>query len=150
MAGRRRCMALVCLLAVLAVSGCQGQTEVPLASKKSIRIGVTLYRGDDTFIGNIRTVLEEKAKEYEQSTGVKVNMDITDAKGSQSTQNEQVERFISVGCDVLCVNIVDRSDASTIIDKAMAAGTPVVFFNRQPVEEDMNRWEKLFYVGEDA
>ena len=32
----------------------------------------------------------------------------------------------------------------------MDAGTPVVFFNREPVEEDMNRWEKLYYVGADA
>ena len=48
------------------------------------------------------------------------------------------------------VNIVDRSAASIISDKAMAAGIPVVFFNREPVEEDMNRWEKLYYVGADA
>ena len=49
-----------------------------------------------------------------------------------------------------CINSVDRSSASIIIDKAMDAGTPVVFFNREPVEEDMNRWEKLYYVGADA
>lgn len=141
---------LVTVLMVTAVSGCQSQNTQRTAQKKSIRIGVTLYRGDDTFVGNIRTVLEEKGKAYEQSSGIKVNMDITDAKGSQSTQNDQVDRFISVGCDVLCVNIVDRSDASTIIDKAMSAGIPVVFFNRQPVEEDMNRWEDLYYIGADA
>ena len=73
-----------------------------------------------------------------------------DAKGSQNTQNSQVERLISLGCDALCINSVDRSSASIIIDKAMDAGTPVVFFNREPVEEDMNRWEKLYYVGADA
>lgn len=141
---------LAMLLLAAWMTGCSGKVHQPADNKKSIRIGVTLYRGDDTFIGNLRTVLEEKAKEYEQSEGIKVNMDIVDAKGSQSVQNDQVERFISVGCDVLCVNIVDRSDASTIIDKAMTAGIPVVFFNRQPVEEDMNRWENLYYVGADA
>lgn len=140
----------VILLSAALMTGCAGGADRGMGEKKSIRIGVTLYRGDDTFIGNIRTVLEEKAKEFEQAEGIKVNMDIMDAKGSQSTQNDQVERFISVGCDVLCVNIVDRSDASAIIDKAMTAGIPVVFFNRQPVEEDMNRWEDLYYVGADA
>lgn len=134
----------------LVLSGCQSQNAHKTEPKTSIRIGVALYRGDDTFISNIRTVLEEKGKAYEQASGIKVNMDIMDAKGSQSTQNDQVERFISVGGDVLCVNIVDRSDASAIIDKAMTAGIPVVFFNRQPVEEDMNRWEDLYYVGADA
>ena len=77
-------------------------------------------------------------------------MDIVDAKLNQNTQNSQVERFISLGYDALCVNIVDRSAASIIIDRAMDAGIPVVFFNREPVEEDMNRWEKLYYIGADA
>lgn len=118
--------------------------------KKSIRIGVTLYRGDDAFINNIRSSLEEKAKEYEQQTGIKVNLEIMDPKGNQNTQNSQVDRFLSLEYDAICVNMVDRSAASYVINKAMDAGTPVVFFNREPVEEDMKRWEHLYYVGEDA
>ena len=127
-----------------------GREDGRQMDKNSIRIGVLLYRGDDTFIGTLRSGLEDKAKEYEQETGIKVKLDIMDAKGSQNTQNSQVERLISLGCDALCINSVDRSSASIIIDKAMDAGTPVVFFNREPVEEDMNRWEKLYYVGADA
>ena len=61
--------------------------------KNSIRIGVLLYRGDDTFIGTLRSGLEDRAKEYEQETGIKVKLDIMDAKGSQNTQNSQVERL---------------------------------------------------------
>ena len=132
----------------LILTACQGsQKEEP---KTSIRIGISLYRGDDTFINNIRSVVEEKAKEYERESGIKVTLDIQDAKGSQNTQNSQVERFIALGCDVLCINPVDRMDASNMIDKAITARVPVVFFNRQPVEEDMNRWEQLYYVGVDA
>ncbi|MFT4008278.1 MAG: galactose ABC transporter substrate-binding protein [Lacrimispora sp.] len=118
--------------------------------KKSMRIGVTLYRGDDSFINTLRGNLEEQAKEYEKETGVKVVMEIVDAKGNQNTQNSQVDRFISLGYDAICVNMVDRSVASNIISKAMDADIPVVFFNREPVEEDMRRWEKLYYVGENA
>ena len=91
--------------------------------------------------------MENCAKEYEQENGVKVTLDIQDAKGSQNTQNNQVERFISLGCDVMCINPVDRTAASAMIDKAMAAEIPVVFFNRQPVEEDMDRWDQIYYVG---
>ena len=132
------------LCAVMMFTGCgraENETE-----KKSIRIGISLYRGDDTFINNIRSVLETKAKDYEREHGIKVILDIQDAKGSQNTQNNQVERFISLGCDVLCINPVDRTAASVMIDKAMAAGIPVVFFNRQPVEEDMDRWDQLYYI----
>ncbi len=137
-------MAAVCM----ALTSCQGaQAE---EEKSSIRIGISLYRGDDTFINNIRSQLEEKAKDYERERGIKVTLDIQDAKGSQNVQNDQVERFISLGCDVVCINPVDRMDASQMIDRAMTAGVPVVFFNRQPVEEDMDRWDKLYYVGVDA
>ena len=60
---------------------------------------------------------------------------------------EQVDRFLDWGCDVLCVNMVDRTAAAVIVDKAEEAGVPVIFFNRQPVEEDLQRWEKAYYVG---
>lgn len=143
----RRLAAALLACAALA-AGCAGGSGPE--EKNSIRIGVSLYRGDDTFINNIRGELEAKAKAYEQEAGIKVTLDIQDAKGSQNTQNNQVERFISLGCDVLCINPVDRTDASVIIDKAMTAGVPVVFFNRQPVEEDMDRWDQLYYVGVDA
>lgn len=139
------CLALCC---GIFVSGCQvGKTE---EKKNSIRIGVSLYRGDDTFINNIRSELEKQAKSYEQQTGIRVTLDIEDAKGNQNTQNNQVERFISLGCDVLCINPVDRTNATVMIDKAMTAQVPVVFFNRQPVEEDMDRWDQLYYIGVEA
>lgn len=138
------CMALACIL----LSGCRAGAAPE--KKHAIRIGVSLYRADDTFIGNIRSELEKRAKEYEQETGIKVTLDIQDAKGNQYVQNKQVERFISLGCDTLCVNPVDRTTSSGIIDAAAAADIPVVFFNRQPVEEDMDRWDRLYYVGADA
>lgn len=143
---KKYCIQLSSLLLFMALllAGCGGREKE--TEKKSIRIGVSLYRGDDTFINNIRGELEKCAKTYEQENAVKVNLDIQDAKGSQNTQNDQVERFISLGCDVLCINPVDRTAASVIIDKAMAAEIPVVFFNRQPVEEDMDRWNQLYYV----
>ena len=109
------------LLAVgtLLLNGCSAAKP---AEKKSIRIGVTLYRGDDAFINNIRSSLEEKAKEYEQQTGIKVNLEIMDPKGNQNTQNSQVDRFLSLEYDAICVNMVDRSAASYVINKAMDAG----------------------------
>lgn len=144
----RKLKILLLLAACIMLTSCQGvRKEEP---KNSIRIGISLYRGDDTFINNLRSIMEEKAKEYERESGIKVTLDIQDAKGSQNTQNNQVDRFISLDCDVLCINPVDRMEASAIIDRAMTAGVPVVFFNRQPVEEDMNRWDKLYYVGVDA
>ena len=89
------------------------------------------------FISTLRSYIEEKAKEYERKEGIKVTLDILDAKSNQNTQNNQVDRMLELGCDALCVNIVDRFAASVVIDKAMAADVPVIFFNREPVEEDI-------------
>ena len=63
---------------------------------------------------------------------------------------EQVDRFIKQGCDVLCVNIVDRTAAAVLIDKAKEAEIPLLFFNREPVEEDLRRWAEVVYVGAKA
>lgn len=128
----------------------EGSDETAETEKTSMRIGILLYQGEDTFISTLKSAIEEQAKEYEKEHDIRVTLDIMDAKGNQNTQNNQAERLIALDCDVLCVNMVDRSVASSVIDKAMDADIPVVFFNREPVEEDLNRWEKIYYVGVDA
>lgn len=137
------------ILAGVRLAWSRGKEEMR-QEKTAIRLGILLYRGDDTFISNVRQALEEQAKLYEQETGIKVVLNIEDARENQITQNSQLERLISLGYDALCVNIVDRSMASAMIDDAMAADVPIVFFNREPVEEDLRLWEKLYYVGADA
>lgn len=150
---KRNSLIVAVVLIICLIVGClvfQNQRYSEKEEKKTLRIGVTLYRGDDSFINNLCRKVEEQVKAYEKNTGIRVIIDIVNAKGSQNTQNSQVDRFISLGVDVICVNMVDRSAASYIINRAMEGDIPVVFFNREPVEEDMNRWEKLYYVGEDA
>lgn len=117
---------------------------------KEIKIGVTLYKQDDAFISTITKDIEEIAKEKESEGKYKIIVNIMDAKGSLINQNNQVDRFVSQNYDVICVNMVDRTAASMIIDKAKSANVPIVFFNREPVEEDMERWNKLYYVGAQA
>ena len=91
--------------------------------------------------------LERLAQEREKEEGIKINLNIVDGHGSQVTQNDQVDRLIALDYDILCVNIVDRTSAAVLIDKAQEADIPIVFFNREPVEEDLLRWEHVYYVG---
>ncbi|HAB61881.1 MAG TPA: galactose ABC transporter substrate-binding protein [Lachnospiraceae bacterium] len=114
---------------------------------KNIKIGVTLYTRNDTFINSISNNLELAAKDMEMKKDERITLNIVSADGSQIKQNDQIDTFIEQNYDVLCVNIVDRTASSIIIDKAKRANIPIVFFNREPVQEDMNRWDKLFYVG---
>lgn len=141
-AGRRKLPALAAALLILC--GCGGGKD------GSLRIGAALYTQDDTFISSMAQELEGLVREAESGTGKKITLFIADGKSSQSTQMDQVDRFLARGCDVLCVNLVDRTAAAVIADKAEAEGVPLVFFNRQPVAEDIQRWERIYYVGADA
>ena len=134
---------IAALTLLLTLPACRAGGE----SSPTLRIGVALYQQEDTFIDTVARELQRVALEEEQARNVKINLYITDGKESQTTQNEQVDRFLERGYDVICVNIVDRTAAAVIIDKAQAAGVPVIFFNREPVEEDLRRWKHAYYVG---
>lgn len=141
------------MLFLLFQIGCDGKaTEQQKIDTvvSEIKIGLTVYRRDDTFIAMIVSDMEEAVKEAEQKNNIKIVMNTMDAKGSQIVQNDHIDKLIEQGCDVLCVNLVDRTVAATVIDKAKAADIPVVFFNREPVKEDLERWNKVYYVGADA
>ena len=143
---RHKALALLLVLALVgaALAGCAaGRT----GEARTLRVGVALYAQDDTFIATIAQEMERMAQEEEAEGELKINLSIADGRSNQTTQLEQVDQFINRGCDVLCVNIVDRTAAAVLIDKAEEAGIPVIFFNRQPVMEDIQRWEQIYYVG---
>lgn len=143
-------IAVIIIIAISMAYITFNKNDKETAEKKTIRIGVSLYRFNDTFISSIKKEMENYVKYYEKGNGIKLSMEIVDAGGSQFTQNKQVDRFISLNYDVMCINPVERTYASVIIDKALAADIPVVFFNREPVEDDMKRSDKFCYVGVDA
>lgn len=136
---------LGCALLLMLTAGCRADSG---AEGSTLRVGVALYTQDDTFISAVAQDMERLAREAEGSSGdLKINLSVADGRSNQTTQMEQIDQFLSRGCDVLCVNIVDRTAAAVLIDKAEEAGVPVIFFNRQPVAEDIQRWEQIYYVG---
>ncbi|WP_442603584.1 galactose ABC transporter substrate-binding protein [Paenibacillus sp. KN14-4R] len=106
-------------------------------------IGVAIYKFDDTFMTGVRNAIFTAAEG-------KGKVDIVDSQNSQPTQNDKVDLFITKKVNALAINPVDRTAASIIIDKAKAAKTPVVFFNREPLADDMKKWDKVYYVGAKA
>lgn len=119
-------------------------------------IAVFYYTYSDTYISSVRTALDAKWQEMglEEGTGYQNY----DSNSNQTTQNEQIDTAISMGATALVVNIVTSGsvDASqAIVDKASAAGIPVIFFNRA-VESDeeegkvLGSYDKCAFVGTDA
>lgn len=112
-----------------------------LVEAASIHIGCAIYKFDDTFMTGVRNAISAAAKEK----GVKI--DIVDSQNAQPTQNDKVDLFITKKMNALAINPVDRTAAGVIIEKAKKANIPVVFFNREPLPEDMKKWDKVYYVG---
>ena len=145
---RRRFLAWIpVILLLFSLSACK--TSEKRREKKKIKIGITLYDSHDTFITGYMSAFDKEVAE-KRGEGYEVDVLRFNAEGSQSVQNEQVEEMLQNSCDVLCINLVDRTAPSEIIDMAKKKNTPVVFFNRELVEEDLYRWNQLYYVGADA
>nr|WP_296008319.1 galactose ABC transporter substrate-binding protein [uncultured Blautia sp.] len=137
------------ILFCMALQGLSGCKKQDLPSQQAIYIGVTYYDQSDIFLNELLDCFKEEIREME-TEDKKVNVTIQGAGGSQKTQNDQVKELIDGGCNVLCVNLVDRTDPSEIIDLARDYDIPLIFFNREPVAEDMQQWDNLYYVGADA
>lgn len=120
----------------------------PVVTNK-LCVGVAYYNESDTFIGELDDCLREQLENYE-SEELEITVTASDAGGSQRIQNDQVEELLARGCNILCVNLVDRADPSDIIDMAKEHDVPIIFFNREPVAEDLMRWDGLYYVGAEA
>ena len=144
--GMAVCLSLsICLLPLL--SACQRKEES--REKKKLQIGVTIYDSYDTFLSGYMTAFEKEISK-KRAEGVEIGLFRYNAAGSQPLQNEQVEEMLEKGCDVLCVNLVDRTAPSEIIDMAKKKNVPIIFFNRELVDEDLAQWNQLYYVGADA
>jgi len=131
------------LLAGALLAGCSSTAPASDAGKGKDLIGVAIYKFDDTFMSGVRSAISKAAEG-------KAQLEIVDSQNSQPTQNDKVDLFINKKAKSLAINPVDRNAAGVIIEKAKKANTPVVFFNREPLTEDMNKWDKVYYVGAKA
>ena len=158
---------LISLLLVLAMAlslvACGGKTEAPAEEKAPEaeapaaeapaeaagidgEIAIFWYTFGDTYLSSVRAAMNEAL------TAAGLEYHDYDANGSQTTQTEQIQTAITKGAAVLVVNIVDASsdDATqAIIDLAVNAELPLVFFNRSVSEALVSAYDKAAYVGTD-
>ena len=122
------------------------------SAASDVNAAVFYYNYSDTYISSVRTALDAKL----EAAGIKYTD--YDGNNNQTTQNEQIDTAISSGANLLIVNMVTSGSSDTatsIAEKAKAAGIPVIFFNRA-VEEDGNEgavlsaFEDIAFVGTDA
>ena len=141
-----RISCILFLLCICFLCGCEKQQS---AAKNKLYVGITYYYQSDTFLSQLNICIREQLDQLENDD-FEIIIAVRDAAGSQRTQDDQVKELIDAGCNILFVNLVDRTDPSEIIDIAKENNVPIIFFNREPVAEDMMRWDGLYYVGADA
>ncbi|MCX7645303.1 MAG: sugar ABC transporter substrate-binding protein [Rhodobacteraceae bacterium] len=93
-------------------------------------VGVSMALFDDNFL----TVLRNGIQKYADEQGHDVQ--IEDAQNDVAKQLDQINNFIASGVDAIIVNPVDTSATQAMSDAAAAAGVPLVYVNRQPINVD--------------
>ncbi len=137
----KKIIALMMALLVVALCGVASAEDAP-------KIGITIYQFADNFMTLYR---EELVRYLTEDCGIPAeNITIVDGKNDQAEQTNQIDGFIADNVDVMILNLVQSSSAASVIQKADAAGIPVVFINREPSAEDMALSENICYVGADA
>ncbi|NUB46278.1 sugar ABC transporter substrate-binding protein [Fertoebacter nigrum] len=94
-------------------------------------IGVSMALFDDNFLTVLRNGMTDYAGTLEG-----VDVQVEDAGNDVGKQLDQVKNFIASGVDAIVVNPVDTSATQAISDAAAAAGVPLVYVNREPVNVD--------------
>lgn len=93
-------------------------------------VGVSMALFDDNFL----TVLRNGIQAHADATGTTVQ--IEDAQNDVAKQLDQINNFIASGVSAIIVNPVDTSATQAMSDAAAAAGVPLVYVNRQPINVD--------------
>jgi len=109
-------------------------------SSKEKTVSIFIYNQKDNFI-------HEMSNYIQQGFNKNYKINIIDSENFQITQNEFIEERIKAKDDLLIINPVDRLGVYSIIKKLKKNNIPVIFFNREPLEKDMNLWDRVYYVG---
>ena len=107
-------------LAVMIASGAMAET-----------IGASIARYDDNGLTIMRNGM---TAHIETLSGVELQME--DAQDDVARQLDQINNFIASGVDAIIVNAVDTNATEAMSAAAAAAGVPLVYVNRQPINLD--------------
>ncbi|QUX97062.1 rhizopine-binding protein [Marinomonas sp. CT5] len=112
-------------------------------SAADLKIGVSMALFDDNFLTVLRNGIQSAAKDQG------VDVQIEDAKNGVGNQLNQVQNFIASGVDAIIINPVDTDATVSISDDAQAAGIPLIYVNRQPINVDLLPKNQAFVASDE-
>ena len=108
-----------------------GLATLMSTSAMAENIGVSIYLFDDVWTTVMRNGLTDHADSLEG-----VDVQVEDALDDVARQLDQINNFVASGVDAIIVQPVDTSATQAMTNAAEAAGIPLVFVNRQPINLD--------------
>jgi inositol transport system substrate-binding protein len=109
----------------LVLCGCAREQTPSGSAKKPLVIGVSLLNLSSEFIVMLNKSMEEKARE------LGVQLIVNDAQRSADRQVQQVESFVAQKVDAIILNPCEVDASSPAVDKALAAGIPIINVNSE-------------------
>lgn len=106
----------------------------------SSKVGVLLNSVSTLEEVNFRTAFKEGLPE-----GCDVHF--SDASGNPETQLAMLRKMLSDGYRVIFIELIDGSDVDQFIELAMLKQVPLVFMGEEPAQEQLNKWDMLYYIG---
>lgn len=138
----KKIISLVLVLAM--VLSCSALVLVGCDVEKDGKVHIFYYEYSDTYLSTVRTALQEDlgtyGYEYAEYNGA----------SDQTTQLESFNTVLTLNPSVVVMNIVDTTATATIqymIDECEAIGTPIIFFNREVGDDEVNSYEYCAFVG---
>ena len=117
---------------------------------KPVKVAVFLIDFTDPYLSLVRKSLEDIQKENEG----KVEFTFYDGKSDEAIQNEEIDKVLKEGTDLILLNLIsyrDRGAVQTVINKIKETNIPVILVNREPLTIDaIKSYGKALYVGTDA
>jgi len=117
-------MKRMCAVFLAVLCGC-GRSDNHGAHDGRPVIGVSLLNLSNEFVVTVREAMEARAKE------LNVRLIVNDAQRSPERQVQQIETFLAQKVDAIVLNPCELEASSPAVQKALAAGVPIVNVNSE-------------------
>lgn len=131
-------------MVTLAVAGLMGVMMVggtAAAEEGNLKIGITIQTlGNQVWAQQMAGIQELADADGNECT-------VVDCEENANTQLDQIENFITAGCDVIMINPVDPDAVEDVCKKAREAGIKVVCWDNEMENTDVNWVIKNYDLG---
>jgi len=117
------------------------------SARQPVKVGLISKDLTDDYLIFILQNLENIQKENEG----KVEFTFYDSKSELAIQNENIDKALKEGINLILLDIVDTRATQEVINKIKQDNIPVIMFNREPLTMDpIKSYSRALYIGTDS